>query len=95
MELTEIMKRLEECQFELEKLGAFGIDMFDNQKRHGARICVHMRNKDLPKGGKVVYDTSAYNDAVVKNVIIGDVAFFTLLDMDEAKNEGVFWGALI
>ena len=95
MEFTELMKRLEECQFELEKLGAFGIDMFDNQKRHGARICVHMRNKDLPKCGKVVYDTSTYNDAVIKNVIVGDVAFFTLLDMDEAKNEGVFWGALI
>ena len=94
MELTELMKKLEECQFELEKLGAFGIDMFDNNKRHGARICVHMRNKDLPKG-ETIYDTSVYNDKVVKNVIVGNVSFFALLDMDEAKNEGVFWGALV
>ena len=43
-----------------------------------------------------VYDTSTYADYVVKNVVVDGVAFFTLLNLSEAFEEGVpdFWGVL-
>lgn len=98
MELVELTKKLEECQEALAEMGAYGTDLFDYGRRHGAMIAVQMKNRDLPKG-EAVYDTSVYNDQVVKNVVVGGVAFFALLDMDEAYHEGVdvldSWGALI
>lgn len=95
MELTELVTRLEECQKELKGMGAFGGFLFDNHKMHGTNMCVQMRNHNLPKG-QAVYDTATYPDLVVKNVVIGGVAFFALLDLDEAYKEGVtdYWGVL-
>ena len=93
MELTELVAKLEECHEELENMGAFGGFLFD--KQHGAKMCVQMRNKNLPKG-QAVYNTTTYPDMVVKNVVIGGVAFFALLDLEEAYKEGVmdYWGVL-
>ena len=95
MELMELVKKLDECRKEVEKIGGYGCDLFDGTKAHNrAMITVHMRNEDLPDG-EVEYNTKAYNDYVVKNVFVGGVCFFSLLTMDEARNEGVFWGALV
>lgn len=69
--------------------------MFDSGKKHGADIAVQTRNEDMPDG-VAVYDVKTYNDYVVKNVVVGGVAFFTLLTLTEAFEEGVpdFWGVL-
>ena len=92
---NELIKKLEECQMALEDYGAIGIYLFDFTKEHGARIAVHMSSDNMPKG-KAVYDTDVYDDYVVKNVVIGNVAFFCLLTLSEAFEEGVpdFWGVL-
>ena len=93
MELTELAKKLWECREELQKHGAYGGFLFDDS--HGGKMCVHMNKENLPKG-QAVYNTSTYEDLVVKNVVIGNVAFFTLLDLEEAYAEGVtdYWGVL-
>ena len=95
MELTELTAKLTECQKELENMGAFGGFLFDKHKLHGAGLNVQMRNNNLPKG-QAVYDTETYPDLVVKNVVVGGVAFFALLDLEEAYKEGVtdYWGVL-
>lgn len=95
METKELVAMLEECQKELKDAGAYGIYMFGDGKRHGADIAVHTDNEHLPNG-KAVYDTSVYTDYVIKNVVVGGVAFFALLDLNEAFEEGVpdFWGVL-
>ncbi len=95
MELTELTAKLTECQKELGNMGAFGGYLFDSNKLHGAEMTVQMRNNKLPKG-QAVYDTATYPDMVVKNVVIGGVAFFALLDLEEAYKEGVtdYWGVL-
>lgn len=95
METKELVAMLEECQKELKDAGAYGIYMFGDGKRHGADIAVHTDNEHLPNG-KAVYDTSVYADYVIKNVAVGGVAFFALLDLEEAYKEGVpdFWGVL-
>lgn len=61
------------------------------ERRRGLR---HL-NEHLPSG-KAVYDTSVYDDYVIKNVAVGGVAFFALLDLEEAYKEGVtdYWGVL-
>ena len=95
METKKLVAMLEECQKELKDAGAYGIYMFGDGKRHGADIAVHTDNEHLPSG-KAVYDTSVYEDYVIKNVAVGGVAFFALLDLEEAYKEGVtdYWGVL-
>ena len=95
MELTELTAKLTECQTELKNMGAYGIYMFGDGRRHGADIAVHTDNEHLPSG-KAVYDTSVYVDYVIKNVVVGGVAFFALLDLEEAYKDGVtdYWGVL-
>lgn len=95
MELAELTAKLTECQKELEKMGAFGGWLIDRHKLHGTNMCVQMRNHNLPKG-QAVYDTTSYPDMVVKNVVVGGVAFFALLDLEEAYKEGIadYWGVL-
>ena len=94
MEITELVAKLEECHEELTKMGAYGGFLFEDG-RHGGVMSVHLKNEDLPKG-KAVYDTSTYTDMVVKNVVIGKIAFFALIPLDEAYKEGVtdYWGVL-
>lgn len=95
MELVELTKKLEECREELKEMGAYGCYLFDGGSSHNKKqITIQMGKEDLPDG-EVEYNTKAYNDYVVKNVFVGDVCFFSLLTMDEARNEGVFWGALV
>lgn len=92
MELNELITKIEECKQELREIGAISIDMFDDfSERHGAKIAVHVRNRDLPKG-KVNYDTSTYTDAVVKNVVVGNVAFFAIISIAEAVEECAITG---
>lgn len=97
MEKKELVAILEECQKELKDAGAYGIYMFvfGYGKRHGADIEVHTDNEHLPNG-KAVYDTSVSADYVIKNVAVGGVEFFALLDLEEAYKEGVtdYWGVL-
>lgn len=95
MELTELVAKLEECHEELTKMGAYGGFLHDGLKLHGAEMCVQMNNENLPKG-QAVYNTTTYTDMVVKNVVIGGVAFFALLDLEEAYKEGMtdYWGVL-
>lgn len=95
METKELVAMLEDCQNALKDAGAYGIYMFGDGKRHGADIAIHTDNEHLPNG-KAVYDTATYTDYVVKNIVVGGVAFFALLDLEEAFEEGVpdFWGVL-
>ena len=95
METKKLVAMLEECHEELKKMGAYGGFLHDSQKLHGTEMCVQMKNEDLPKG-QAVYNTTTYTDYVVKNVVIGGVAFFALLDLEEAYKEGVtdYWGVL-
>lgn len=95
MELTELAAKLTECQKELKETGMYSVYFFDTGKRHGAEIAVQTSNEKLPKG-QAVYDTKTYTDYVVKNVVVDGVAFFTLLTLGEAFEEGVpdFWGVL-
>ena len=94
MELKELVSKLEECHEALEKMGCYGGFLFDGG-RHGGKMCVHTDNEHLPNG-KTFYDTSVYADAVVKNVVVGNIAFFAILPLEEAYKEGVqdFWGVL-
>lgn len=93
--VLDVVKKLEECQNELKEMGAYGCYLFDSGSSHKHRhITIQMSNENLPDG-EVDYNTKAYKDYVVKNVFVGDVCFFSLLTMDEAYNEGVFWGALV
>ena len=93
--VLELVEKLQECGDELKSMGAYGCSLFDGTKMHdNAMITVQMKNKDLPSG-KAEYNTKAYRDYVVKNVFVGNVCFFALLSVDEAQNEGVFWGALV
>ena len=95
METKELVAMLEECQKELKEAGMYSVYFFDSGKRHGANIAVQTSNEKLPKG-QAVYDTKTYTDYVVKNVVVGGVAFFALLTLSEAFEEGVpdFWGVL-
>lgn len=95
METKKLVAMLEECQKELKDAGAYGIHMFGDGRRHGAEIAVQISNENMPEG-QAVYDTSTYADYVVKNVVVDGVAFFTLLTLSEAFEEGVpdFWGVL-
>lgn len=95
MELTELAAMLTECQKALKDAGMYSVYMFDAGKRHGADIAVQTSNENMPNG-QAVYDTSTYADYAVKNVVVDGVAFFTLLTLSEAFEEGVpdFWGVL-
>ena len=95
METRELAAMLTECQKALKDAGMYGVYMFDAGKKHGANIAVQTSNENMP-GGQAVYDTKTYTDYVVKNVVVGGVAFFTLLTLSEAFEEGVpdFWGVL-
>lgn len=95
METRELAAMLTECKKALKDAGAYGVYMFDAGKKHGANIAVQTSNENMPNG-QAVYDTKTYNDYVVKNVVVDGVAFFTLLDLGEAFEEGVpdFWGVL-
>ena len=95
METRELAAMLTECQKALKDAGMYRVYMFDAGKRHGADIAVQTSNKNMP-GGQAVYDTATYADYVVKNVVVDGVAFFTLLNLSEAFEEGVsdFWGVL-
>ncbi len=95
MELTELAAKLTECQNALKETGMYNVYFFDDKKRHGADIAVQTSNKNMPKG-QAVYDTSTYADYAIKNVVVDGVAFFTLLNLSEAFEEGVpdFWGVL-
>lgn len=95
MELSNLILNLKECQKSLDEAGAIGVYLDDITKKHGARIAVHMRSEDMPKG-QAVYDTKTYTDYTIKNVVINDVAFFCLLTLSESYEEGItdFWGVL-
>ena len=95
METRELAAMLTECQKALKDAGMYGVYMFDDSKKHGANIAVQTSNENMP-GGQAVYDTATYADYVVKNVVVDGVAFFTLLNLSEAFEEGVpdFWGVL-
>ena len=92
MTIEELTRKLCECHDELKKMGAFGSDLFDGRK--GCDVSVHTRNEYLPEG-KAEYDTSVYTDKVVKSVVVGNVRFFAIISQDEAKDEGIYWGALV
>lgn len=93
--VVELAKKLEECKKELMNMGAYGCSLFDSGCLHdGKRISVQMSNENLPDSN-AKYNTISYSDKVVKNIIVGDVCFFTLLTADEAFKEGVYWGPLI
>ena len=95
MELTELAAKLTECQNALKEAGMYNVYFFDDKKRHGADIAVQTSNENMPNG-QAVYDTSTYADYAVKNVVVDGVAFFTLLNLSEAFEEGIadFWGVL-
>ena len=97
MELMELVKKLDECRKELEKIGAYGGFLFDG--RYNEESSVAVQNEDFPKGFDVHYDTSVYHDKVVKEAVVGNVHFYSLINNDVAYNEGVLasdiWGALI
>lgn len=97
MELMELVKKLDECRKELEKIGAYGGFLFDD--RYNEESSVAVMNEDFPKGFDVKYDTSVYPDKVVKEAVVGNVHFYSLISNEEAYNEGVMlyetWGALI
>lgn len=97
MELMELVKKLDECRKEVEKIGGYGGFLFDLKYHNEASIAV--RNEDFPKGFDVHYDTSVYPDKVVKEAVVGNVHFYSLISNDEAYDEGInvfdTWGALI
>ena len=95
MEAKELAAKLVECQDALKSAGAFGAYFFEHSKSHGKDIAVQTSNENMPNG-QAVYDTTTFADYVVKNVIVGGVAFFTLLTLEEAYKEGVtdYWGVL-
>ena len=84
MTLTELVANLGECHKELEKMGAFGGFLFD----YRGKLSVQMRNEDLPQG-VAKYELPKQIDGIIKTVVIGDVAFFSLLTDEEALKEGV------
>lgn len=97
MELMELVKKLDECRKEAEKIGGYSGFLFDCKYHGEASIAV--RNEDFPKGFDVHYDTSVYHDKVVKEAKVGNVHFYSLISNDEAYDEGInvfdTWGALI
>ena len=90
MSTEELVAMLEGCHTALEKMGVYGGYIFGQKEQHGADMAFQVKKEDLPEGGKVWYNTSMYDDFVIKNVVFGNVAFFTFLTEKEAEEDGAF-----